>query len=66
MDRARPTPQNEPTPTSDPETGRDREGERTGEGNENPPYTTKGGVTAPKFGSATSGGGEVEPGPERD
>ncbi len=33
----------------------------------NPPRTTTGGwLTTPKFGSATSGGGELEPGPERD
>ncbi len=32
----------------------------------NPPRTTKGGITAPKFGSAGSGGAEYEPGPERD
>jgi hypothetical protein len=32
----------------------------------NPPRTTKGGITAPKFGSAGSGGLELEPGPERD
>jgi hypothetical protein len=32
----------------------------------NPPRTTAGGMTAPKFGSATSGSGELEPGPERD
>jgi hypothetical protein len=32
----------------------------------NPPRTTKGPVTAPKFGSAGSGGAEIEPGPERD
>jgi hypothetical protein len=31
-----------------------------------PPRTTKGGITSPKFGSATSGGGELEPGPEAD
>ncbi len=36
------------------------------EGDSNPPRTTKGPLTAPKFGSATSGGGEFEPGPERD
>jgi YHS domain-containing protein len=30
-----------------------------------PPYTVKGSVTAPKFGSAASGGLEHEPGPER-
>ena len=33
---------------------------------QNPPRTTTGRMTAPKFGSATSGGGELEPGPERD
>ncbi|HTE43604.1 MAG TPA: hypothetical protein VK636_00060 [Gemmatimonadaceae bacterium] len=33
----------------------------------NPPRTTIGGwFTAPKFGSAGSGGAELEPGPERD
>ena len=32
----------------------------------NPPRTTSGKMTAPKFGSATSGGGEFELGPERD
>jgi YHS domain-containing protein len=30
-----------------------------------PPYTVKGGLTAPKFGSAASGGLEHEPAPER-
>jgi len=32
----------------------------------NPPRTTAGGWTAPKFGSSGSGGAELEPGPERD
>ena len=32
----------------------------------NPPRTSTGRMTAPKFGSATSGGGEIEPGPEQD
>jgi hypothetical protein len=32
----------------------------------NPPRTTAGGITSPKFGSAGSGGAELEPGPERD
>ncbi len=32
----------------------------------NPPRTTKGKITAPKFGSAGSGGLELEPGPEAD
>jgi hypothetical protein len=35
--------------------------------NENPPRTTTSGwFTAPKFGSSTSGGGEIEPGTEGD
>ncbi|HEV8233222.1 MAG TPA: hypothetical protein VGP84_01445 [Gemmatimonadaceae bacterium] len=32
----------------------------------NPPRTTTGKVTSPKFGFAGSGGVELEPGPERD
>lgn len=32
----------------------------------NPPRTSSGPVSAPKFGSAGSGGAELEPGPERD
>ena len=32
----------------------------------NPPRTDKGFFTAPKFGSAGSGGLELEPGPEKD
>lgn len=32
----------------------------------NPPRTTTGKITSPKFGSAGSGGAELEPGPERD
>lgn len=35
--------------------------------NENPPRTTSHGwLTTPKFGASTSGGGEIDPGPERD
>ena len=32
----------------------------------NPPFTTKHGITSPKFGSAGSGGAENDPGPEAD
>lgn len=32
----------------------------------NPPRTTNGWFTAPKFGAAGSGGAEIEPGPEKD
>src|SRR5436190_19387669 len=30
-----------------------------------PPFTQSGGIVSPKFGSAGSGGAELEPGPER-
>ncbi|HYD52065.1 MAG TPA: hypothetical protein VEA99_05540 [Gemmatimonadaceae bacterium] len=32
----------------------------------NPPRTTTGKLTAPKFGSAGSGGAELEPGPKKN
>lgn len=38
----------------------------TGDDRPNPPRTTTGKWTSPKFGSAGSGGAELEPGPERD
>jgi hypothetical protein len=44
----------------------ERANERDRDLGSNPPRTTTGRMTAPKFGSATSGGGEFEPGPERD
>ena len=40
--------------------------DRTDELATNPPHTTTGKITSPKFGSAGSGGAELEPGPERD
>lgn len=43
----------------------DEKDERSTEG-PNAPRTTAGGWTSPKFGSAGSGGAELEPGPERD
>lgn len=39
---------------------------RTGDETPNPPRTTTGKVTSPKFGSAGSGGLELEPGLDRD
>ena len=39
---------------------------RKAKNNPNPPFTTKHGITSPKFGSAGSGGAEYEPGPEKD
>lgn len=44
----------------------ERASERDRDLGTNPPRTTTGKMTAPKFGSATSGGGEFEPGPEQD
>lgn len=44
----------------------ERAEERGRDWRSNPPRTTTGKMTAPKFGSATSGGGEFEPGPEQD
>jgi hypothetical protein len=73
MDRATPPPPNEGAPMTD-ATGdatRDRAnraGDETTSREEapNPPRTTTGPVTSPKFGSAGSGGAELEPGPEKD
>jgi hypothetical protein len=41
------------------------EGGVSAEEQHEPPYTKSGGIVAPKFGSAGSGGAEHEPGPER-
>jgi hypothetical protein len=81
MDRKKPPPPNEASgiPRDRPEDERDRDlGTREGKFDRalpddevsdvhpNPPHTTTGKITAPKFGSAGSGGAELEPGPERD
>ena len=74
MDRATPPAPNEGAPTTDATTGgatpdrTNRTGDEAGDRNDapNPPRTTTGKVTAPKFGSAGSGGAELEPGPEKD
>lgn len=51
----------------DDETGGAREdGDAERSATPNPPRTTSHGWTSPKFGSAGSGGAELEPGPERD
>lgn len=53
--------------SDDVRTGRDPAVEAADAIAPNPPRTTTGGrFTAPKFGSAGSGGAELEPGPERD
>lgn len=45
---------------------REPEGQEHDEHHRNPPRTTRGKVTAPKFGSAGSGGAELEPIKELD
>ena len=68
MDRATPPPPNEGAPTGDvtPDRANHAGDETSREEAPNPPRTTTGPVTSPKFGSAGSGGGELEPGPPRD
>jgi hypothetical protein len=73
MDRSTPPPPNEGAPLND-ATGdatpdrADRAGDETTDGatTANPPRTTTGKVTAPKFGSAGSGGAEYEGGLPKD
>ncbi|MGQ0713914.1 MAG: hypothetical protein ACT4PJ_09280 [Gemmatimonadaceae bacterium] len=43
-----------------------RDAKETDRDEANPPRTTTGFVTAPKFGSAGSGGAELEPGPKKN
>lgn len=68
MDRQKPRSPHEAKPR-DPDTRGDpeREDELDLEHpkSPNPPRTTTGHMTSPKFGSAGSGGAELEPGPER-
>ena len=69
MDREKKMNTSEPVPGS-----RERDAEETGAGEDreraneapNPPHTTTGKITSPKFGSAGSGGAELEPGPKRN
>jgi hypothetical protein len=68
MDRAKQPPPREATPDEE-AARREEEARRAASDAEqadpNPPHTTRGNVTAPKFGSAGSGGAELEPGPPR-
>lgn len=70
MDREHkpPTVEGKPADTSDEAEGAAHtpEADRLEERNVNPPRTTTAKITSPKFGSAGSGGAELEPGPERD
>lgn len=70
MDRERELPPVEGQPPATPDEAEGKSHvpavDRSRDESPNPPRTTKGKFTAPKFGSAGSGGLEVEPGPERD
>jgi hypothetical protein len=69
MDRKKPGSSHEPLPPdSRPRKAPDSDDEIDDVSRKppNPPRTTSHGITAPKFGSAGSGGAELEPGPERD
>jgi len=66
MDRSKPSSPHEPTPAESLPRRPNGELEDDTTLESNPPRTTKHGMTAPKFGSAGSGGAELEPGPERD
>ena len=63
MDKSTPPPPNEGTPKDATTRERDREREEIEviEPKGEPPRTTTGPITAPKFGSAGSGGAELEP-----
>ena len=69
MDREKKMNTSEPVPGSRErgaeETGASEDRERATEA-PNPPHTTTGKITSPKFGSAGSGGAELEPGPKRN
>ena len=67
MDRHKPDVPHEATPDSDrrEDPTLDDELDENLPGHANPPRTTTGKMTSPKFGSAGSGGAELEPGPER-
>ena len=66
MDRKTPPPQNEGTPTDATAQAPERESEdveraKGAKLRNEPPRTTTGPITSPKFGSAGSGGAELEP-----
>jgi len=66
MDKRKRSSPNEPTPADSLPRRPNGELEDDSTLESTPPRTTKDGITAPKFGSAGSGGAELEPGPERD
>ena len=68
MDRSKPKKPHEPVlpDPNDVDLDRDRREGSNPDREPNPPRTTTDGVTAPKFGSAGSGGLEIEPGLDKD
>lgn len=60
------TPHTHPHPTSPSESRDPKTSDSASDRDANPPRTTKDGITAPKFGSAGSGGAELEPGPKKN
>ena len=65
MDRAKPDRSDEATPKRTTEDDLDRDDIATDDLEPNPPRTSTKHMTSPKFGSAGSGGAELEPGPPR-
>ena len=59
-------PKSPPSPAPVVATPKDPKADKNAKVVQNPPFTTKHGMTSPKFGSAGSGGAENEPGPEAD
>jgi len=68
MDRERELPPVEGRPPATPDEAEGEAHTPTADRSDepNPPRTTTGKMTAPKFGSAGSGGAELEPGPSKD
>lgn len=65
MDRNKSTDPHEPAPGEAQERSPLEAETQRNEEEANPPHTTTGPITAPKFGSAGSGGAELEPGPTK-
>ena len=65
MDRAKHDRSDERIPKREPDDMPDPNDAPIDDVEPNPPRTTKGPITSPKFGSAGSGGAELEPGPPR-
>lgn len=68
MDRERALPPVEGRPPATPDEAEGKAHTPTADRSDepNPPRTSDGKLSAPKFGSAGSGGGELEPGPSKD